>query len=192
MLDEEPRFYKCGSTYIINMDYIVELTSRNVAFSTGARIPILSRKYMAGYEYSKDGGASWQDSNLFSGLSSSTTYSFVARIKATAAALSGTVSTALSVTTSSASSGGTSSGGGSSTPSGTGAPVIVDGKTQNIGTEKKSGDTTTVTVNQSKLGTNINGATSGSSVVVPVSENGSATASLVVKNIEDMETSAKV
>ncbi|MEA4919527.1 MAG: LytTR family DNA-binding domain-containing protein [Clostridiaceae bacterium] len=42
---EEPRFYKCGSTYIINMDYIVELTSRNVAFSTGARIPILSRKY---------------------------------------------------------------------------------------------------------------------------------------------------
>jgi len=46
LLDEEPRFYKCGSTYIINMDYIVELTSRNVAFSTGARIPILSRKYM--------------------------------------------------------------------------------------------------------------------------------------------------
>ncbi|BAL00207.1 putative two-component response regulator [Oscillibacter valericigenes Sjm18-20] len=46
LLEEEPRFYKCGSTYIINMDYIVELTSRNVAFSTGARIPILSRKYM--------------------------------------------------------------------------------------------------------------------------------------------------
>ena len=67
-----------------------------------------------------------------------------------------------------------------------GAPVIVDGKTENIGTEKKSGGTTTVTVDQSKLGTNIGGATSGSSVVVPVSENGSATASLVVKNIEDM------
>jgi DNA-binding LytR/AlgR family response regulator len=46
LLEEEPRFYKCGSTYIINMDYIVELTSRNVAFSTGARIPILSRKYI--------------------------------------------------------------------------------------------------------------------------------------------------
>lgn len=45
LLDEEPRFYKCGSTYIINMDYIVELTSRNVAFSSGAKIPILSRKY---------------------------------------------------------------------------------------------------------------------------------------------------
>ena len=76
--------------------------------------------------------------------------------------------------------------GGGTTPSPTGAPVIVDGKTVNIGTEKKSGDTTTVTVDQSKLGTNISAAASGSSVVVPVSENGSATASLVVKNIEDM------
>ncbi|SBW00370.1 Putative surface layer protein (modular protein) [uncultured Eubacteriales bacterium] len=76
--------------------------------------------------------------------------------------------------------------GGGTTPSPTGAPVIVDGKTQNIGTEKKAGDTTTVTVDQSKLGTNIGGAAVGSSVVVPVSENGSATASLVVKNIEDM------
>lgn len=45
LLDEEPRFYKCGSTYIINMDYIVELTSRIVVFSTGAKIPILRRKY---------------------------------------------------------------------------------------------------------------------------------------------------
>lgn len=46
LLEEEPRFYKCGSTYIINMDYIVELSSKDVAFSSGARIPILSRKYM--------------------------------------------------------------------------------------------------------------------------------------------------
>ena len=45
LLEEEPRFYKCGSTYIINMDYIVELTSRNVVFSTDTKIPILSRKY---------------------------------------------------------------------------------------------------------------------------------------------------
>lgn len=74
--------------------------------------------------------------------------------------------------------------GGASAP--TGARVIVDGKTVNIGTEKKTGDTTSVTVDQSKLGTNIGDAASGSSVVVPVSENGSATASLVVKNIEDM------
>lgn len=46
LLEEEPRFYKCGSTYIINMDYIAELTSRYVVFSTGVKIPILSRKYM--------------------------------------------------------------------------------------------------------------------------------------------------
>lgn len=45
LLDAEPRFYKCGSTYVINMDYIIELSSRNVTFSTGVKIPILSRKY---------------------------------------------------------------------------------------------------------------------------------------------------
>ena len=45
LLEGEPRFYKCGSTYIINMDYIVELTSRNVVFSTGTKIPMLNRKY---------------------------------------------------------------------------------------------------------------------------------------------------
>lgn len=45
LLEEEPRFYKCGSTYIINMDYIVELSSKIVAFSTGSKIPIPSRKY---------------------------------------------------------------------------------------------------------------------------------------------------
>ncbi len=45
LLEEEPRFYKCGSTYIINMDYIVELSARSVSFSTGAKIPIISRKY---------------------------------------------------------------------------------------------------------------------------------------------------
>ena len=76
------------------------------------------------------------------------------------------------------------SGGGATTP--TGAPVIVDGKTQNIGTEKKSGDTTTVTVDQSKLGEQISSAAASSSVVVPVNENSSATAALVVKNIDDM------
>jgi Response regulator of the LytR/AlgR family len=45
LLAADPRFYKCGSTYIINMDYIVELSSKIVGFSTGAKIPILSRKY---------------------------------------------------------------------------------------------------------------------------------------------------
>lgn len=45
LLEEDPRFYKCGNTYIINMDYIVELLSKSVVFSTGAKIQILSRKY---------------------------------------------------------------------------------------------------------------------------------------------------
>jgi hypothetical protein len=38
----------------------------------------------------------------------------------------------------------------------------------NIGTEKKTGDTTTVTVDQSKLAEYISGAASGSSVIVQV------------------------
>ncbi|PHV69464.1 hypothetical protein CS063_15480 [Sporanaerobium hydrogeniformans] len=45
LLDKYPRFYKCGSTYIINMDYIIELTSKWIFFSTGAKITMLSRKY---------------------------------------------------------------------------------------------------------------------------------------------------
>ncbi|MEA4954372.1 MAG: LytTR family DNA-binding domain-containing protein [Pseudoflavonifractor sp.] len=45
LLEEDPRFYKCGSTYIINMDYIAQLSAKSVSFSTGARIPIISRKY---------------------------------------------------------------------------------------------------------------------------------------------------
>ncbi len=141
---------------------------------------------MAGYEYSRDGGATWQDSNIFSGLSSSTEYSFVARSKATAATLPGTISASLTVTTDSAPSGGSTNSGNSPASTTIGAPVIVDGKTVNIGAENKTEDTTTVTVDQSKLGENIDRAAAGSSVVVPVSENGAATASLVVKNIEDM------
>lgn len=69
---------------------------------------------MPGYEYSKDGGATWQNSNLFSNLSNSTAYSFVARIKATATALPGIVSTALNITTSEAPSGNDGSNGGDS------------------------------------------------------------------------------
>jgi len=45
LLEEEPRFNRCGSTYLINMDYIVELSYQEVVFSTGAKIPIPSRKY---------------------------------------------------------------------------------------------------------------------------------------------------
>ena len=76
-------------------------------------------------------------------------------------------------------------GGGTAAPD-SGTAVIVGGKTENIGKEAKSGENTTVTVDQSKLSDNIKGAAEGSSVVVPVSANNAVTASLVVKNIEDM------
>lgn len=45
LIEREPRFYKCGNTYIINMDYIAELTSKEIVLSTGVKIPMLSRKY---------------------------------------------------------------------------------------------------------------------------------------------------
>lgn len=73
-----------------------------------------------------------------------------------------------------------------STSSTTGASVIVDGISENIGTQIKSGTNTTVTVDQSKLTDNIEDAAEGSSVVVSVSENTNATAQFVVKNVEDM------
>lgn len=45
LLEGQPNFYKCGSSFIINMDYIVELSSKGVTFSTGNKIPIPIRKY---------------------------------------------------------------------------------------------------------------------------------------------------
>ncbi len=44
LLSDDSRFYKGGNTYIINMDYIMEVSSKFIIFCTGARIPILSRK----------------------------------------------------------------------------------------------------------------------------------------------------
>ncbi len=187
--------FVAGTVKVRQKDKITnEATVTTLAAPATSNVPILGSKTsgsvtlttMTGYEYSKDGGKTWQDSNVFSGLSGSTEYSFVGRIKATATTLPGTVSAALAVTTDSAPSGGGISSGNSSVSTPTGAPVIVDGKTVNIGMENKTGDATIVTVDQSKLGENINGAVTGSSVVVPVSENSAATASLVVKNIEDM------
>jgi DNA-binding LytR/AlgR family response regulator len=45
LLKEEPYFSKCGGSYIINMDYITQLSSQGVVFSNGTKIPIPSRKY---------------------------------------------------------------------------------------------------------------------------------------------------
>ncbi|MEG2138062.1 MAG: S-layer homology domain-containing protein, partial [Oscillospiraceae bacterium] len=65
-------------------------------------------------------------------------------------------------------------------------PIIVDGNSQNISTEKKNGGTTVITIDQSKLSNLIGNANDNSSVVVPVSRSTTATASLMVKNVEDM------
>ncbi|MEG2455044.1 MAG: S-layer homology domain-containing protein, partial [Oscillospiraceae bacterium] len=65
-------------------------------------------------------------------------------------------------------------------------PVIVDGKTVNIGTEKKSGSTTTLTPDQKRLTAEIGKAKDKGSVIVPLSENTTAVARLMVKNVEDM------
>lgn len=52
-----------------------------------------------GYEYSKDGGKTWQSSNAFTGLSPFTAYSITARIKGTATHNPSEVSSALTVYT---------------------------------------------------------------------------------------------
>jgi hypothetical protein len=51
------------------------------------------------YEYSKDNGATWQDSEVFTGLSPSTTYTFVARVKGTSTTNESVAGTGTSITT---------------------------------------------------------------------------------------------
>ena len=59
-----------------------------------------------GAQYSMDGGATWQDSPEFTGLSASTAYSFVARYGATESRFASLASAELNVTTNAALSGG--------------------------------------------------------------------------------------
>lgn len=53
----------------------------------------------ADWEYSKDNGSTWQDSNMFTGLTANKTYQIVARVKVTDTHEAGTACTAISVTT---------------------------------------------------------------------------------------------
>ena len=79
------------------------------------------------------------------------------------------------------------SGGGDSTVPDKDAPVIVDGKEENIGKVEQKDDTTTVIPDQGKLEGKIEEAKPGSSVVVPInSTTSTAAAQFVVKNVEDM------
>ena len=77
-----------------------------------------------GAQYSMDGGATWQDSPEFTGLSASTAYSFVARYGATESRFASLASAELNVTTNAALSGG---GGGNHYPAyhGPVQPVLV-------------------------------------------------------------------
>lgn len=72
----------------------------------------------AAAEYSKDGGATWQSSPAFTGLTADTQYSFVARYGETASFKASPTSAVLKVTTDTASAGGGSSGGGGSSSGG--------------------------------------------------------------------------
>ncbi|MFD0697550.1 S-layer homology domain-containing protein [Paenibacillus sp. GCM10027628] len=55
---------------------------------------------VAGQEYSKDGGATWQDSPTFSGLTPDTNYTFVTRVKATATQSASAISVGTTIRTS--------------------------------------------------------------------------------------------
>ena len=86
---------------------VSEVTSAVVKKTAGTpATPTLSSKTdtsitltaVAGYEYKIDSGT-WQDSNVFSGLSASTAYTFIQRIKETADTYESLNSTTLTITT---------------------------------------------------------------------------------------------
>ncbi len=45
MLSADSRFFKCGSTYIINLARITEITTRLILFDNGSTIPVQRRQY---------------------------------------------------------------------------------------------------------------------------------------------------
>ncbi|MCI2058076.1 MAG: S-layer homology domain-containing protein [Oscillibacter sp.] len=114
-----------------------------------------------GNEYSRDGGTTWQDSNVFTGLSANTEYHFVTRIKATATTLSGAVSTAITVKTGSVPSGGSSS----STVT---VPVSSDAGKASVNATV-SGSTADVSITDTQLKTVIDSARQTGTVSIDLS-----------------------
>ena len=45
LLQEDKRFFKCGSTYIINLDKISEVTTKQIMFDSKNQIPMQRRQY---------------------------------------------------------------------------------------------------------------------------------------------------
>lgn len=45
LLSCDRRFYKCGSTYIMNLDKITEITAKRILFENGEELPMQRRQY---------------------------------------------------------------------------------------------------------------------------------------------------
>jgi DNA-binding LytR/AlgR family response regulator len=45
MLAGDNRFYRCGSTYIMNLDRITEVTAKHILFDDGSELPMQRRQY---------------------------------------------------------------------------------------------------------------------------------------------------
>jgi DNA-binding LytR/AlgR family response regulator len=45
LISSDSRFYKCGSTYIINLDRVREVTTHTIYFDNGEEVPMQRRQY---------------------------------------------------------------------------------------------------------------------------------------------------
>ena len=104
----------------------------------------------AAAEYSKDGGANWQSSPVFTGLTSSTSYTFAVRYAATTNYEASSASATANFSTTSGSSsggGGSSSSGSSSSGNAVSVPSKVSNGTVTVSPKNASkGDRVTITV----------------------------------------------
>lgn len=45
LISDDNRFFKCGSTYIINLDFVEEITTKYIVFESSNKIPMQRRQY---------------------------------------------------------------------------------------------------------------------------------------------------
>ncbi len=146
--------------YII--EYVLFTTLKNSNVDTPVKPELDSKTYnsvtlenLTNYEYSKDNGQTWQDSNIFDELSASTNYTFIQRIKETEDTYASDNSDRFSVTTDNrpSSGGDSSSRGGDSSSSGS-SKSVSGAKT--ISSFRK-GDNVTFTIEQKDVKVEFNG-----------------------------------
>lgn len=141
---------------------------------------------VVGQEYSKDNGGTWQNSNVFSGLTANNAYSIVTRVSGTATTVPSATSTTLAVTTKETVN--------SHKNHSSGTQTIVNDDAESVGTTKTSTNTegqtvTTVTIDREKLSDILEPEGSGATVTIPVAANSEvATRALNGQMIKDMET----